>query len=265
MAEVIISDITIMRDGYCVIALDEVGPGLFRSVRPMPLWGFAWRAPFPHQRGDHVECDLRARKDAQAPHTEDLQRGELSATGRRIGEAELIGYLRQAEFSENLSGLFGANLRTSGGGNAWVVPGEASRSICACHYRHIWFQLFQNVDGLRLRARLGLCSGESLRSLPVVDREWQRFIETAFGPRIPADQLKLCEENLNRALYPHLRGAMRALARIGLARENASRCWLMLDSLFPQPQESWINRIRYLESLSGQTVQPQKEPVENAL
>lgn len=264
MAEVIISDITIMRDGYCVIALEQVAPGSFRSVRPMPLWGFAWRAPFPHQRGDHVECDLRPHKEARPPHTEDLERGELSATGRKIGEPELIRCLRQAEFAENLHSLFGANLQTSGGGNAWVVPGEARRSICACRYRHIWFQLFQNADGLRLRARLGLFSGESLRSLPVVDREWQRFIETAFGPRIPADQLKQSEASFNRAVYPRLRG-MHALARIGLARESAGRCWLMLDSLFPQPQEAWLRRIRYLEGFSGKTGRARKEPLENAV
>ncbi|HXJ95975.1 MAG TPA: hypothetical protein VMT20_24310 [Terriglobia bacterium] len=263
MAEVIISDITIMRDGYCVIALDEVGPGLFRSVRPMPAWGFAWRTPFPHQRGDHVECDLRARKDAQAPHTEDLQRGELNATGRKVGEAELIRYLCQAEFSENLHDLFGANPQTSGGGNAWVASGEATRSICACRYRQIWFQLFQNAEGLRLRARLGLFSGESLRSLPVVDREWQRFIEAAFGPRIPVDQVKQSTANLNRTVYPRLRGKS-ALARIGLARESAGRCWLMLDSLFPQPQEVWLKRIRYLEGMRGEMGHPPKEPVENA-
>jgi hypothetical protein len=265
MAEVIISDITIMRDGYCVIALEQVGPGSFRSVRPMPLWGFAWRAPFPHQRGDHVECDLRPRKEARAPHVEDLQPGSLKPTSRKIGESELIRCLRQAELSENLHGLFGANLQTSGGGNAWVVPGEATRSICACRYRQVWFQLFQNAEGLRLRARLGLFSGESLRSLPVVDREWQSFIEAAFGPRIPADQVKQSTANLNRALYPRLRGSMRALARIGLARESAGRCWLMLDSLFPQPQEAWLKRIRYLEGTSGQTRQPRKEPAENAV
>ena len=264
MAEVIISDITIMRDGYCVIALERVGPDLFRSVRPMPLWGFAWRAPFPHPRGDYVECDLRPGKDARPPHVEDLQPGSLQPTRRKIGEAELIRYLRQAEFSENLHGLFGANLKTSGGGNAWVTPGEAMRSICACRYRQVWFQLFQNADGLRLRARLGLFSGESLRSLPVVDREWQRFIEAAFGPRIPSDRLKQSEKNLNRALYPRLRGSMRALARIGLARESAGKCWLMLDSLFPQPQAAWLKRIQYLESLSGQSGQPQKERVQDA-
>jgi len=265
MAEVIISDITMMRDGYCVIALEQVGPGLFRSVRPMPLWGFAWRAPFPHQRGDHVECDLRPGKDACPPHVEDLQRGTLQPTSRKIGEAELIRYLRQAEFSENLHGLFGANLQTSGGGNAWVTPSEAMRSICACRYRQVWFQLFQNAEGLRLRARLGLFSGESLRSLPVVDREWQRFIEGAFGQRIPVDQVKQSTTNLNRALYPRLRGSMRALARIGLARESAGKCWLMLDSLFPQPQEAWLKRIQYFESLSGHIGRSRKEPVENAV
>jgi hypothetical protein len=33
---------------------------------------------------------------------------------------------------------------------------------------------------------------------------------------------------------------MYRFARIGLARPNSGRCWLMLDSLFPQPQESWL-------------------------
>jgi hypothetical protein len=246
MAEVIISDVTIMRDGYCVIALEEVAPNLFRSVRPRPMWGFAWRPPFPHRRGDHVDCDLLPLKDAHAPHIEDLQRGILTPIDRKTGEADLIRCLRQAEFAENLHELFGADLHTSGGGNAWVIPGEASRSICTIRYKSIWFQLIQNPEGLRMRARMGFFSGESLRSLPVVDVEWQRFIETAFGPRIPAGEIKSATLNLNRALYPRFRGSPRAFARIGLAREAAGKCWLMLDSLFPQPQEGWLNRIRYL-------------------
>jgi len=50
MAEVILSDITIMRDGDCVIALEQIAPDSFapdsfRSVRPRPLWGLAWRLP----------------------------------------------------------------------------------------------------------------------------------------------------------------------------------------------------------------------------
>ncbi|HUI40491.1 MAG TPA: hypothetical protein VL523_00835 [Terriglobia bacterium] len=265
MTEVIVSDITIMGDGYCVLALEQTGPDVYRSVRPRPMWGFAWRPPFPHRRGDHVECDLQPLRGACAPHVEDLERGSLQATARKMSEAELIHCLRQAEFSENLHGLFRANLHTSGGGNAWVVPTEAVRSICACRYRNVWFQLFQNAEGLRLRARLGLVSGESLRSLPVVDRDWQAFIEAAFGPRIPADRLKQSENSLNRALYPWLRGSMRALARIGLAREGAGKCWLMLDSLFPQPQDNWLKRIRSTVSMGEPRGRPRKGAADNAL
>ncbi len=244
MAEVILSDVTIMRDGYCVIALEQTAPNAFRSVRPMPLWGFAWRPPFPHRRGDHVECDLRPRSDALPPHIEDLQPGDLKPTGRKTSEMDLIRCMRQAEFAENLHDLFGADLHTSGGGNAWVMAPEAGRSICACRYRSIWFQLFPGAAGLRLRAKLGLYSGETLRSLPVVDMEWQRLIEAAFPRGIRAGEVQVVTKEFNRAVYPSLRNAMRSYARIGLAREDAGgKCWLMLDSLFPQPQKDWLDRI----------------------
>lgn len=252
MAEVIVSDITIMRDGYCMLALEKVGGDAFRSVRPMPVWGFAWRAPFPHRRGDYLECDVRERPDARPPHVEDLPRGAVTPANRKVSEAELIHCLRRAEFSDSVRGLFGAEPQVSGGGSAWVAPAEARRSVCGCAYRSLWFQLIRNPEGLRLRVRLGLASGESLRSLPVVDREWQRFIEAAFGPRLAVPQLKQSEKALNRALYPKLRGSWRALARIGLTRESAGRCWLMLDSLFPQPQEDWLRRIRTLNGPAGQ-------------
>ncbi|PYV18962.1 MAG: hypothetical protein DMG21_03335 [Acidobacteria bacterium] len=50
--------------------------------------------------------------------------------------------------------------------------------------------------------------------------------------------------------YPLLNGGIRKrvlespnrFARIGLAgaKEGEEKCWLMLDSLFPQPEESWL-------------------------
>jgi len=265
MAEVILSDITMMRDGYCVIALEQIAPDAFRSVRPSPLWGFAWRSPFPHRRGDHVECDLRPRTGAHAPHVEDLQPGDLKPTGRKTAERDLIRCLRQAEFAENLHDLFGADLHTAGGGNAWMMASEAKRSICACRYKNIWFQLFHNAAGLRLRAKLGLYSGDTLRSLPVVDVEWQRFIDAAFPKGVRAGEIQAVTNTFNRALYPHLRNAMRAYARIGLAREDeAGKCWLMLDSLFPQPQPGCLDRIRQLTGLRQTQAAPEKALVGDA-
>jgi len=266
MAEVILSDITIMRDGYCVIALEQVAPDEFRSVRPSPLWGFAWRPPFPHRRGDHVECDLRPRTGAHPPHLEDLQPGELKATGRKTAEMDLIRCLRHAEFAENLQDLFGADLHTSGGGNAWVMASEATRSICACRYKSIWFQLIHNAAGLRLRAKLGLYSGESLRSAPVVDMEWQRFIEAVFPRGIRPGEIQAATKDFNRALYPHLRNAMRSYSRIGLAREDdAGKCWLMLDSLFPQPQKDWLDRVRRLAASHRLQAPPDEAVADHAL
>ncbi len=265
MAEVILSDITMMRDGYCAIALEQVGPDAFRSVRPMPLWGFAWRPPFPHRRGDHVECDLRSRPGTHPPHVEDLQPGELTPTGRKTSEMDLIRCLRQAEFAENLHDLFGADPHTSGGGNAWVMASEATRSICACRYKNLWFQLFHNAAGLRLRAKVGLYSGETVRSLPVVDMEWQRLIQSAFPRGIRAGEIQTTTKEFNRALYPHLRNAMRTYARIGLAREDKTgKCWLMLDSLFPQPQPDWLDRIRYLTGLRQKQAAPEEVLVGDA-
>ncbi len=95
------------------------------------------------------------------------------------------------------------------------------------------FEVFVADEEARLRCRLLLASGEALQSLPVVCRQWnwllQRLLE---GDRV--------REKLNGPIRERVVQSKCRLARIGLTRPKEERCWLMLDSLFPEPQESWL-------------------------
>jgi hypothetical protein len=47
---------------------------------------------------------------------------------------------------------------------------------------------------------------------------------------------------LNRFIRHKVLQALHGFARVGLARpDNGHKCWLMLDSLFPQPDVSWFD------------------------
>jgi hypothetical protein len=243
MPELILSDLTVMGLGYCVVGLEEVSPNSYRSVRPMPTRGFAWPEPFAYRRGEVVGV-LWIRIAPSPPHVEDRQSLGLSPTGRLIGEAALTHCLERAEVSPDLAGLFGCELETATPrGNAWVTSGSGTRSICGCHYENIRFRIYLDPGGTRLRARLALPSGEVLNSLPVVDRDWRKFLsnvtERASQPGVSTQ----IESFFNRSIRRELLKAPLRFARIGVARprEGEDKCWLMLDSLFPQPQECWLD------------------------
>jgi hypothetical protein len=155
----------------------------------------------------------------------------------------LVDLLQSAEVSVNLEGLFGCELHTdTQGGNAWVEPRSATKSICGCRFTNIRFRVFGGPGDVNLRAKLVLQSGETLNSLPVVDRDWRRFfnniVEGCSESRITPDP----EVLLNRSIRAELMRTSYRFARIGLARgrPNGGKCWLMLDSLFPQPNASWL-------------------------
>ena len=57
-----------------------------------------------------------------------------------------------------------------------------------------------------------------------------------------ADPLPLAERFLNRTVAEKMLLSPQRFARIGLPRPRTDRqCWLMLDSLFPQPNEAWLD------------------------
>ena len=159
-----------------------------------------------------------------------------------MGEVELLDMLHKAEVSADLEKLFGCELHTdTHGGNAWVDPGSATRSICGCQFKNIRFRVFGEPGDMNLRARLVLQSGETLNSLPVVDRDWRHFFNDLVQHSSESRITPNLETFLNRSIGRELMRAPYRFARIGLARgrPNESKCWLMLDSLFPQPKTEW--------------------------
>jgi len=243
MLEIVLSDITVMGQGYCVIGLEQIAPGSLQSVRPLPPLGFAWRDPFQFRRGESVFCSLTS-APASKPHVEDRQSAGLTRTGRSLSEDDLIRFLNHAEVSSDVKGLFGCTLNSaSRAGNFWANTNEAARSICGCRYTNIWFRVFDQPERVTLRVRMGLPSHESLNSIPVVDREWNLFLREIVTRIKVAGRPYGAEQFLNRFVRPELMRSFDRFGRIGLARPEkaqSGKCWLMLDSLFPQPKELWL-------------------------
>ena len=243
MPELILSDITVMGQGYCVIGLEQRSPDSYRSVRPMPPWGFAWREPFPFRRGENVHVQWRP-TTPNRPHLEDRRCYGLSATSQSLAQEDLIECLKKAEVSPDLEHLFECPVQLSphGGRALWVNPPEATRSICGCEYNNLRFRLFPEPEGFALRAEIILNSNERISSIPIVDREWRHFVERLVQRIQRPNPLPLAERFLNRSVCSKLLAMPQQLARIGLPRPRADKqCWLMLDSLFPQPNDSWLD------------------------
>ena len=153
MRELILSDITEMSPGFCVIGLEQVAQDAIRSVRPIPPRDYAWPIDFPYGRGSIVQFDPGP-TSASRPHIEDQNTHGLSPKGGNLSEIKLVDFLRRAEIDSDLKGLFGSELQhDTAGGNVWVAPETASRSICGCEYRNIRFRVFGDPD--RWRFALG--------------------------------------------------------------------------------------------------------------
>lgn len=231
-----------MGQGYCVIGLECLGLDRFRSVRPMPPFGYAWRDPFPHKRGDCIRF-TSARGTISAPHVEDQHCLGLESTGRSLKETELVDALTKAEVALDVDGLFGCEPRAStrGGKAVWVMPAGACRSICGCVLHNIWFRIFAEPNNFSLRARLSVGRNERLESVPVVDRDWRQFLARLIERKGGLPHLDEAEHLLNHAIRRKLLSSSQRFVRIGLPRPGGDgQCWLMLDSLFPQPSESWL-------------------------
>lgn len=238
MTDLIISEITLMRPGFCVIGLERSSE-FFRSVRPLPPFGHAWFS-FPHRRGEILNFSLAAWPAAH-PHSEDhISSGVLRKAGE-VTEMELVRHLRQAEAADRIRNLFGCELHQRRyGGNVCVEPGQGSRSICGCEFSNLRLEII----GDHLRAALTLLSGETLQDLPVVDRDWNEFVSSAQKRIVGANPMQRLSRFLQTTLRDHILNDPNRFARIGLSRPFNGGCWLMLDSLFPLPQQAWLEEFR---------------------
>jgi hypothetical protein len=243
MRELILSDITEMGLGLCVIGIEQVGKNEFRSVRPIPPMGYAWPLPFDCQRGSFVRFEP-APTSAARPHVEDQNTRGLTAGRNSLDQDELVDLLQHAEMSESSEGLFGYGLSSDQlGGNAWVPSDSASRSICGCNYANMRFRVYIDAAKVKLVAMVALASGEVLHSLPVVDRAWRQFVAELVRrlPKLPARSE--LDALFNRSIRPRVMDNPVHFVRIGLPRpkQEKDKCWLMLDSLFPQPDVTWLD------------------------
>ena len=173
MTELILSEITRMAGGHCIIGLEKTGDG-YRSVRPIPPVGHAWPANFPYKRGDRLKFQL-ATIGIERPHYEDApSTGVRECTGK-ISEAELLTCLRQAEVATLLNDLFGCPV-TPGKQGAHVHAPKGRRSICGAEARRVRLKCVADD----VRVSIAFAWGESLLDLPVVDHSWYSFLKTVY-------------------------------------------------------------------------------------
>ena len=239
MTELILSEITRMGPGHCVIGLEKV-EGRYRSIRPFPRLGHAWSKVFPYRRGDRLRFSL-AQVLPAPPHVEDRCSTGVSANVGRIAEDELVRCLRSAEVADRLKDLFGCPLRPRHyGGNVCTDPAQGTRSICGCDFLNLRLKLLST----EVRAMLVLPSGETLNDLPLVDRDWNEFIELALSRLAGANRSQRLNRFLSSFVPDMLSRDPRRFARIGLSRLYEGGCWLMLDSLFPLPEQAWLEHLK---------------------
>jgi hypothetical protein len=152
-----------------------------------------------------------------------------------------VGFLRQAERSADLNGLFGCGVQeNTRGSGIYVLPGQGQRSICGCDVNNVRFEIVSTG----VRAMILLPSGVVLRDFPLVDRDWRNFIDSAFQRMAGANRLQRVQRFLNSKIAEMLLNTTDPFARIGLTRIYDECHWLMLDSLFPLPQAAWLNDLQ---------------------
>ncbi len=128
MTKLLITEITRMGPAFCVIGLQRNDQKI-QSIRPVTSFTNGWRT-FPHQRGDILEFSLSPLCGAP-PHVEDRASTQGIRKSSTVVEQETVGYLRKAECSDSLSGLFECRIHENKqGSGAYALPGEARRSIC---------------------------------------------------------------------------------------------------------------------------------------
>ena len=237
MTELILSEITRMDPGYCVIGIQSDTQG-FRSVRPGPPYGHAWADSFPFKRGDRLQFDLSI-VPVTRPHVEDYQSFGAPKKLGEVTETDLLGCLRKAEMGTSLRELFGCQVRIKRRG-AFVIGKLAHRSICGVEPQNVRLKW----EASALRAAVAMPSGETLPDLPVVDRSWLAFAEAVMAEIKGANSAqRLTRYFAQRLQHDALDGKSHFL-RIGLARPRPNACWLMVDTLFPFPRKSWLHEFK---------------------
>ena len=234
MTKLLITEITRMGPAFCVIGLQREKDKI-QSVRPVTATANSW-LHFPYQRGDVLQCDLAPFSGAK-PHIEDRVSTSGFEKESTVPEPEVVTYLRKAETAESLPELFGCALHENKSGSGlFAKPPEAKRSVCGTVTQNLRLEFCAN----ELRATLALSSGEVLRDLPVVDRDWRDFIEAALAIRRGANRLARLERFLNSQFHYKVLSCPHHFIRLGLTRPYHELCWLMLDTLIPLPKQEWL-------------------------
>lgn len=234
MTKLLITEITRMGPAFCVIGLQHEKDKI-RSVRPVTATANSW-LHFPYHRGDVLQCDLAPFSGAK-PHIEDRVSTGGFEKESTVPEPEVVTYLRKAETAGSLPELFGCALHENKSGSGlFAKPPEAKRSVCGTVTQNLRLEFCAN----ELRATLALSSGEVLRDLPVVDRDWRDFIEAALAIRRGANRLARLERFLNSQFHYKVLSCPHHFIRLGLTRPYHDLCWLMLDTLIPLPKQDWL-------------------------
>jgi hypothetical protein len=234
MTKLLITEITRMGPAFCVIGLQREKEKI-RSVRPVTATANSW-LHFPYHRGDVLQCDL-APFQGSKPHIEDRVSTSGFEKESTVPEREVVTYLRKAEVAGSLPELFGCVLHENKNGSGlFAKPPEARRSVCGTVTQNLRLELCAN----ELRATLALSSGEVLRDLPVVDRDWRDFIEAAVSVGRGANRLARLERFLNSQFHYKVLSCPYHFIRLGLTRPYHDLCWLMLDTLIPLPRHDWL-------------------------
>lgn len=233
MTKLLITEITRMGPAFCVIGLQRERDTI-RSIRPVSARANSW-LHFPYHRGDVLQCDL-APFSGTKPHIEDRVSTRGFQKESTVSEPEVVAYLRKAEIASTLPELFGCALHENRGGGLFAKPPEAKRSVCGTVTQNLRLELYAN----ELRATLALSSGEVLRDLPVVDRDWRDFIDAALAEGRGANRVGRLERFLNSQFHYKVLSCPHHFIRLGLTRPYHELCWLMLDTLIPLPKHAWL-------------------------
>lgn len=233
MTKLLITEITRMGPAFCVIGLQREKDKI-RSVRPVSATANSW-LHFPYQRGDVLQCELAPFSGAK-PHIEDRVSTSGFEKESNVRESEVVTYLRKAEIAGSLLELFGCPLHENRGGGLFAKPPEAKRSVCGTVTQNLRLELCAN----ELRATLALSSGEVLRDLPVVDRDWRDFIDAALAEGRGANRVTRLERFLSSQFHYKVLSCPHHFIRLGLTRPYHDLCWLMLDTLIPLPKQDWL-------------------------
>lgn len=234
MTKLLVTEITRMGPAFCVIGLQR-DKDKSHSIRPVSASANSWMH-FPFHRGDALPCDLAPFAGAK-PHIKDRVSTRDFRMESAVPEAGVVTYLRKAEIAETLPDLFGCVPQENKTGSGLCAKSaEPRRSICGAETRNLRFAL----SGNELRATLALSSGEVLRDLPTVDRDWRDFIDAALAENRGAKRVARLERFLNSQFHCKILSCPHHFVRLGLTRPYHELSWLMLDTLFPLPKLEWL-------------------------